>query len=65
MPVKRPYVPEVEVDHRLHDDGEGLRVTREQIRDVYFAGTSDGIVFLDEGRVRNLQATAGIPDDVE
>ncbi|GLV13042.1 hypothetical protein Heshes_07260 [Alicyclobacillus hesperidum] len=40
-------------------------MTREQIRDVYFAGTSDGIVFLDEGRVRNLQATAGIPDDVE
>ncbi|GMA56894.1 hypothetical protein GCM10025858_13970 [Alicyclobacillus sacchari] len=36
MPVKRPYVPEVEVDHPLHDDGEGLRVTREQVRDVYF-----------------------------
>lgn len=34
---------------------DGLAVTHEQVEDVYYAGTSDGIVFLGEGRVRDLK----------
>ncbi|MFD1674719.1 hypothetical protein [Alicyclobacillus fodiniaquatilis] len=33
----------------------GSEITREQIRDVYFAGTSDGVVFLENGQRRNLK----------
>lgn len=37
-------------------DFDGQAVTREQIRDVYFAGTSDGIVILDKGKTLDLKS---------
>lgn len=43
------------VHHWADTDDEGLNETREQVKDVYYAGTSDGIVFLPHGQVRNLR----------
>ncbi|WAH38271.1 hypothetical protein [Alicyclobacillus dauci] len=39
------------------DESSGLDITQEQIRDVYFAGTSDGIMFLEDGQTVKLDET--------
>lgn len=49
--MERPYEPE---EALAAEDEEGMAMTREQIKDVYFAGTSDGIVFMDDGQSRDL-----------
>lgn len=36
------------------DELQGYEITQEQIRDVYFAGTSDGLVVLNKGKVVNI-----------
>ncbi|MFB5188929.1 hypothetical protein [Alicyclobacillus fastidiosus] len=33
---------------------DGNEITQEQIRDVYFAGTSDGVVYLGGTEIRDL-----------
>lgn len=42
----------------LRDDLNGTAETKEQVRDVYTAGTSDGVVFLADGKTRNLSEKA-------
>ncbi|GMA65367.1 hypothetical protein NZD89_07955 [Alicyclobacillus fastidiosus] len=34
---------------------DGNEITQEQIRDVYFAGTSDGVVYLGGTKILNLE----------
>lgn len=58
--MSRPYEPEAPSSSLYEDeDSQGLATTQEQIRDVYFAGTSDGIVFLADGRTKELHHTDG------
>ncbi|TDF98134.1 DUF4025 domain-containing protein [Paenibacillus piri] len=40
-----------QTDETLYDQEDGQAVTREQLSDVYFAGTSDGTVQLDDRTV--------------
>lgn len=44
----------------MDEEAAGLSITQEQIRDAYFAGTSDGVTFLENGQVRHLDEA---PDD--
>lgn len=37
------------------EEVEGNAITQEQIRDVYFAGTSDGMVILNKGKTLNIK----------
>lgn len=46
------------------DDEDGMATTREQIKDVYFAGTSDGIIFLEGGQTKNVKQTDRVTDNI-
>ncbi|EPZ45038.1 hypothetical protein [Alicyclobacillus acidoterrestris] len=49
---------EAETSFAATDDQQelsGNEITQEQIRDVYFAGTSDGVVYLGNTKVLNLE----------
>lgn len=55
---KRPQHHQDVVPNQDFSDSVGpdeTNITQEQIRDVYFAGTSDGLVELDKNRTLNLK----------
>ncbi|WP_206917527.1 hypothetical protein [Alicyclobacillus suci] len=49
---------EAETSFAAPEDEQGLsgnEITQEQIRDIYFAGTSDGVVYLGNTKVLRLE----------
>jgi hypothetical protein len=38
----------------LEQERSATDITREQVQDMYMTGTSDGVIFLEGGRVRQL-----------
>jgi hypothetical protein len=45
----------------LEQDLSATEITREQVQDIYMAGTSDGVMFLESGRMRQLDGAGARP----